>query len=333
MLFRAALRSLLLLAPIFALAASQDLEVGPYSKRQLNANHVYPKVSTSKNESSSAASPSYSTEQLYSMTVDFIESFLWPRNQQQTNSINSTLLTEDVLGRVDVTRNFVGRQLNTEYIYGLFAGIRNNPDPKFFTLLGTPETYKLAHWAGLGNVVSFAVVEDLQVQATNEKVPFEVDVWLTFNHHHQVSQYDATFRYLQWALDSVAQQGMAALKMSNATAFQGLIAQKLATSICSIAQTSCNGTNQQYNSTQDCLEHLTTKVRYGQAYEMGMNTLLCRMVHQGMVPLSPDVHCSHIGKTGGAYCTDDRTYTQVVTQPYFNISSFVAGDMPSSSQM
>ena len=46
------------------------------------------------------------------------------------------------------------------------------------------------------------------------------------------------------------------------------------------------------------------------------------MVHQNMVPYRPNVHCPHIGKTGGGYCNDDMTYDGTVTQNYFTTFPF-----------
>ena len=234
------------------------------------------------------------------------------------------MFSEDVLGRVDATRNFAGRELNTEYIYGLFAGSPATSAPDYFTLLGEPQRYDLTHWTGAGNVAAYSTVVYLKEPLEEALVPFEIDVWLTFNRDREISQYDVTFRWLQWAFDSLAKAQMTAANMTDAAAFQGLVAQKLANSICGIAQGSCNGTNQQYGSKDECMDFLTKQTRFGQTYEMGMNTLLCRMVHQTMVPLRPDVHCSHIGKTGGEYCVDDRDYGKVVTEKYFSNSQFVA---------
>ena len=56
---------------------------------------------------------------------------------------------------------------------------------------------------------------------------------------------------------------------------------------------------------------------------LGKNTLLCRMVHQNMVPFRPDVHCSHIGPSGGGYCSDDKSYVQTVSENYFDRSPYV----------
>ena len=47
------------------------------------------------------------------------------------------------------------------------------------------------------------------------------------------------------------------------------------------------------------------------------------MVHQNMVPYRPDVHCPHIGRTGGGYCSDDKDYVMTVTEDYFRNSPFV----------
>ena len=47
------------------------------------------------------------------------------------------------------------------------------------------------------------------------------------------------------------------------------------------------------------------------------------MVHQVMVPFRPDVHCPHIGHTGGMYCVDDLTYAGVVTEGIFTNAPFV----------
>lgn len=56
---------------------------------------------------------------------------------------------------------------------------------------------------------------------------------------------------------------------------------------------------------------------------VGRNTLLCRMIHQNMVPFRPAVHCPHIGKTGGGFCVDDQNYNKTVMEDYFVNAPFV----------
>ena len=72
--------------------------------------------------------------------------------QSQARAINSSLLADDVQGRVDVTRTFNGRELNTEYLFGLFANIADNPGQ--ITLLGVPLSYEILHFAANQNIVS-----------------------------------------------------------------------------------------------------------------------------------------------------------------------------------
>lgn len=43
-----------------------------------------------------------------------------------------------------------------------------------------------------------------------------------------------------------------------------------------------------------------------------------------MVPLRPDVHCAHIGPSGGGMCVDDRTYVGNLEENYFVNSPFLA---------
>lgn len=269
--------------------------------------------------------PTFKVHELYHLTTQFLDSFMYPANIAQAASINSTFFAPNILGRVDATRTFDGPELNTEYLYGLFSGIpitSSNKTSTFFTLLGVPLHYSIAHFSATQNIVSVSIINIFNVTSIGALLPLEVDLWLTFNSDRKISQYDASFRYLAWEFATVFAAGQAAFHV-DAPTLQFLCTQKIAASICGIAQTSCMGPNKQYESHDACMDFLTKGIRFGQAFEMGMNTLLCRMVHQGMVPLRPDVHCSHIGPSGGAYCKDDRTYADTVTQKYFANAPFV----------
>ena len=70
----------------------------------------------------------------------------------QAKSVNSSLLAPDVQGRVDITRTFTGQELNTEYLFGLFANIAAAPNE--FTLLGIPLAYEITHFAASQNIAS-----------------------------------------------------------------------------------------------------------------------------------------------------------------------------------
>jgi len=66
-------------------------------------------LSLAKTNSKVKQTPSFTNAELYNMTRHFFDQFVYPANLKQSASINSTLFSEDVLGRVDATRTFVGR--------------------------------------------------------------------------------------------------------------------------------------------------------------------------------------------------------------------------------
>ncbi len=163
--------------------------------------------------------------------------------------------------------------------------------------------------------------------------------------------YDATFTgWWQWAVDTllaIASQQLSAVehKPVSLPDTVSYVQSKLATSICSTAKKYCVGPAlKQYESEAQCYGYLTNQTRFGEAYELGMcscgsfpvewvltwvtgrNTLLCRMVHQNMVPLRPAVHCPHIGPSGGGYCVDTPSYADTVGASYFSNYQFAYGN-------
>ncbi|KAL8661090.1 MAG: hypothetical protein Q9202_005904 [Teloschistes flavicans] len=285
---------------------------------------------------SDSPQPSFSFDQLWDFHNHFLDNFIYPANIQAAKSINSTLFAENVQGRVDVTRTFEGRELNTEYLFGLFANLAAAQDGAI-TLLGVPLSYEVLHFAANLNVVSALTRFQFNFTALNLVIPVEISTWNTYNSKGQISQYDATFNHWQWAVDYLIQTAGKKFATNSTQATVALLTQALGKSICGTAQTYCNGTNVQYQSGDECLNFLTKQVRFGEAYELGRNTLLCRMVHQNMVPFRPQVHCPHIGKTGGGYCNDDMTYVQTVSNDYFTNAPYIpygrhatGGAVPSS---
>ncbi|KAG9529156.1 hypothetical protein KCU93_g3649, partial [Aureobasidium melanogenum] len=266
--------------------------------------------------------PNFTFAELYNLTDRFLKNHMYPLNIAQSLSINSSLLSSDILGRVDATRDYAGRELNTEYLFGLFANIALNPDA--FTLLGYPVNYTFTRFLGSGNVVSFAAVVEYMLPVTKTTIPQELDFWVTFNEKGEISQYDGNFRYLEWQLNSTISSISTHLNLSSSIDITSLLHQKLSQSICTTATTFCNGTNLQYANQTACEDYLLNKTRFGEGWEWGMDTVSCRMIHQNMVPLRPEVHCPHIGPSGGGMCADDRTYVGNLEENYFVNSPFLA---------
>jgi hypothetical protein len=98
--------------------------------------------------------PHYTFDELYYLQVKFFDNFIYLADITQAKSINSTLLADDVQGRIDVTRTFDGRELNTEYLFGLFANLA--ADPNSISLLGVPISYEILHFAANEYIISAA---------------------------------------------------------------------------------------------------------------------------------------------------------------------------------
>ncbi|KAM0800059.1 hypothetical protein BDR22DRAFT_259805 [Usnea florida] len=277
-----------------------------------------------------AGEKNFTHDDLFALQKQFLDNFISPKNDIQAKSINSSLLAEDVQGRVDITRTFDGRELNTEYLFGLFANLATSPS---FSLLGIPVAYEITNFAASQNIAAASTRFTFNFQALNITLPIQIQTWNAFNAAGEISMYDANFGgWWAWAVDTLIGQAQQALSLSsgkNVTTAQtyAYVQSKLATSICTTAQEYCVGPAlQQYDSATSCYNFLTNETRLGESYELGRNTVLCRMVHQNMVPLRPEVHCPHIGPTGGGYCVDYPSYAVTVGQTYFTNFPFAYGN-------
>ena len=74
---------------------------------------------------------------------NFADNYMAPRNAEVARTINSTLFAEDVFGTVDVSTDFDGRELSTEYVFGLFVNL--DTDPTAPAVLGIPRSYNVSN--------------------------------------------------------------------------------------------------------------------------------------------------------------------------------------------
>ncbi|KAK3677781.1 hypothetical protein LTR78_002631 [Recurvomyces mirabilis] len=263
--------------------------------------------------------PHFSYDELWDIHNNFLKAFTYPNNVEQAKTINSTLLAPNVIGRVDVTRVFLGQELNTEYLFGLFTG--NTLNAGAATLLGIPLEYNVIHFAATDYVVSSATVHNFNFSSII--LPVEIVGFFTYDSNKQISQYDVTFRRFDQIVDILVANVAQQIHVNTSAQAVSFLTNALASTICNTEVQYCNGSNQQYSDFQSCFAFLTQDIRFGTAYELGRNTLLCRNIHQYMVPLRPSTHCPHIGPSGGGYCSDDQTYPQIVQQPLFTNAPFV----------
>ncbi|KAF2465320.1 uncharacterized protein BDR25DRAFT_337065 [Lindgomyces ingoldianus] len=270
---------------------------------------VLPRASNSSN-----ATPNFGYAKLYRLQEAFYEKFMYPNNAKEAASINSTAFSEDVLGRVSDTRDFVGRELNTEYIFGLFIPTDS------ISIIGQPYSYEIMQFTANQNIASASTRVNFTFPSFgNISLPVTIDTWITWNEAEEITQYDVTFRWFAYLLQTL----LLGLAPGNSTLAMERATMALASSVCNAHTSYCNGTNAQYESRDDCMQFLTQEIRFGQAFELGMNTLGCRSIHEIMLKYRPDVHCPHIGKSGGGMCDDTMGYVEKVTENFFKNSPWV----------
>ncbi|KAJ5622911.1 hypothetical protein N7490_011516 [Penicillium lividum] len=269
---------------------------------------------SAQNHATKSSKSTFTYNQLWNLEKNFWDAFLYPANQLQIQGNASTIFASDVQGRVDITRTFDGDELNREYIFGLFA------NASAISLVGIPISYNITQFAANDNIVSATTVVTFNATTFGVVIPVTIDTWIKFNKDGKIVQYDAVFRWFEYLVDFLL-DATATKYNTTADGAVSIVTKVLAADICNTHDTYCTGDNQQYpvNGTS-CYDYLTQKIRFGKSYELGRNTLLCREVHDHMVQYRPDVHCMHIGPTGGGYCVDDRSYQQTVLQRYFNES-------------
>lgn len=254
-------------------------------------------------------------QQMLGAVAQFSNDFTWPRITQIAAQVNYSGFTPDVIGRVDVTNAYQGRELNTEYIFGLFSSVGMSNTTR---LLGVPGNATITELAINPPIISFSSLRNFDWGPVT--IPIQTDVWFLFNSTSGlIAQYDITFRRLQWAWDYIKPFLQPQLEKElgsladNCTDVEDLMHLRAAIDVCQQHELYCTGSLQQYNSTQECIDFIYRQTPMGKVYEWGGDSAMCRYIHKGMIPYRPGVHCPHIGPSGGGMCIK-RNYINETTQ-------------------
>ncbi|KAL1413587.1 hypothetical protein Q8F55_001362 [Vanrija albida] len=247
---------------------------------------------------------------------NFSKQFLWPNSKKQADSINSTLLSENVHGTIDATTNFDGRELNTEYLFGLFGHL-DTTGPSF---LGIPKNFTVNALLVENDNVAASVIFDFEYPYINRTFPLELVTFFTVNDQDEITEYTTTFRRWPWASEVILPLQVPAMaewiglkKWDNDSQ---VFAQYYANQTCTGAQKYCYGDNQQYDSFDHCMSHLLDTKEIGDMWHLGGDNMACRFLHVGMLEARPEIHCDHVGPSGGDMCIK-RDYNDVVTNNHF----------------
>ncbi|KAK8200378.1 hypothetical protein IWZ00DRAFT_560104 [Phyllosticta capitalensis] len=263
-------------------------------------------------------------QELYNLQVRFWDTFV-NRRDAEADSRNSTLFAQDIQGRVDMLRTIEGRELNTLFLFGLFQTIKNEfaNNKKTISLFGYPTTYKITAFNGNRDIASASTVVNFTNPILGTR-PVEILTWMQFDKSGRIQEYDATFRYWAPLLNETMASSLPLIKGKTAGDIISYFRRTMAESICEAHTSHCAPVwkTRQYDNELACNLFLTTHVRFGESFDFGRNTLLCRALRAKLVPFRPEEHCKAIGPEGGKVCVDDTDYVGTVLEKYFKTAFF-----------
>ncbi|KAI5480049.1 hypothetical protein MNV49_002014 [Pseudohyphozyma bogoriensis] len=240
----------------------------------------------------------------------------------------SPVFDKKVIGRVDVSEtNLTGRQLNSEYIFGLFTAIAQ--DTTSTSLLGPFMNQTVQSVVIEPPMVYTSVVAEAYFGSIGVKVPIQIDLTIEFSDDILIQSYDVVFRRWPEAWEYIVPRLAPQLaKELNQTYVAGttndtaLVVERAAIDICQSAMQYCVGENAQYSSNAECVAYITEQMPWGNVWEGGSDNGFCRYINHNLVAYRPDFHCPSLGPSGGQMCID-RDYVATATSFPFK-STFIA---------
>ncbi|KAH8925128.1 hypothetical protein BT69DRAFT_1216943, partial [Atractiella rhizophila] len=218
--------------------------------------------------------------------------------------------SDDVVGRVDVTNEYDGAELNTEYIFGTsvfgYQGSINTT-----RLVPVARDTKIIALTLTESIVSWSLIAEYDYGVDGMPYqPIQIDAWLKYDPSNptKMTAYDFTFRRYAWSvqeafpylLKPIANE----LGYSQILSSSNLIKMRAAVDTCEVAMAYCLGSNKQYDDFDGCVNFLMTEKELGDPWALGQDTTFCRYIHRAMVLTRPDVHCVHVGPSGGDMCVE-----------------------------
>ncbi|KAJ6460131.1 hypothetical protein C8R47DRAFT_128491 [Mycena vitilis] len=253
--------------------------------------------------------------QMVSFLKQYNLDWSFPRLIDIANGVNYSALDPDVVGRVDITNTFIGAELNTEYLFGMFSTFGNDGHT---SLIGVPLNQTITQLVVQGNTIFTSLI--VTFDWTVEIIPVQFNVAFMFNDAGKVTQYDAVLvrssGILPLVLPKMIPRLAEELGLPVSTDPTLLVTKKAAADICTAHEQFCPGSLAQYNSTEACLDFITNRIPFGDIWQAGQNTGICRYLHTAMLSRRPAVHCPHIGPTGGDMCAETSYPDVVLGDPF-----------------
>ncbi|KAJ6610618.1 hypothetical protein B0H10DRAFT_1919459 [Mycena sp. CBHHK59/15] len=212
------------------------------------------------------------------------------------------LFNANATGRVTPVGEFVGFQDSIEYFFGLAplpTGVPPNGAITNATLVeftsGCPEV------AASTVYLTISTINADKSTGAFLTVLKQIAFW-HFDPNGAVLKYDAWIPSLDLFVNILN-----GFDFYSPAGMSGTIQQ-----ICGLQAQTCLGNNTVYGSVADCIQTLGAKP-FGRLDEAWGDNVACRTIHVLLTKIRPEVHCPHVGPTGGGKCID-VAYNDV----YFN---------------
>jgi hypothetical protein len=217
-----------------------------------------------------------------------------PIFQAGASAVPPNLFNHNVSGRVDPVGDFVGFDNSIEYFFSLAPLPEGNIAGAAITSYQITEFVSACPEVAASVVYLYcSIVNPLSPDYGKAIAPLKQVAFWRFDEVGAVLKYDAWIPNLN---DWITTNGIA---LPSLPAYQtGSIF-----AICTFTQARCTGANTQWESVQQCVEVLSTKT-YGTYDSAWGDNIVCRTIHLVLTQTRPDVHCAHVGPTGGGKCVD-----------------------------
>lgn len=200
------------------------------------------------------------------------------------------LFAANATGRISPVGNFTGFEDSIEYFFAL-APV---PAPPAYFVITSSKIMSFS--SGCPEVAASVVY--LETRVNNTKGPYlstlkQVAFW-RFDDKGAVTSYEAWIPNLADWISTVSGADYSNQYVQAGT-IQGL---------CPQIQQHCVGANQQYTDVNSCVAALSAKP-FGVWDEAWTDSVVCRWIHTVLTQVRPDVHCPHVGPTGGMKCVNE----------------------------
>jgi len=199
-------------------------------------------------------------------------------------TVRRQYISKSLIGRVQPVGTFLTSQTALEYLFGILCEIPHVPSRgqvvetiDLLQLTYDPEYYRVA----------FKVKLNLKSKLNLIFLGF-----FSFDEQMKLCGYEAIIQNLGLSLDFDPSER------------PGLIEK-----LCHGIQAACpvGSVHQQYSDVNDCINFLSEpRTPFGTYDRADQNSAVCRIIHVQLSQLSPNIHCPHVGKSGGYVCTDKK---------------------------